>query len=383
MTTLTLQPDGTAGKDCYIYQASPTFNYGIDTVIATGRGNIASQWKSRSLLQFDISSIPAGSTVSSATLTLVLVSEIDTSDRVIGAHRGLVEWFEGSKNNAAPSAGENASVWGYRNSNGSVAWAGGAGGASGTEFAGTATDSKTITTPGASYDFNVLADVAAWVAGTATNYGWWLINTAEGATSQKNFASSDNATAGNRPRLVIEYTAASGDATVIAVTATADAAGIAPTISAGSSIAAVAAQSTALAITPSVQAGSSVTGTAATASAQAIAPTVSAGANATVSAVTATASAEAIAPTLSLGAGVSAVAATCTVLAVEPSLSADANVAGATGTASASMLAPGVYEIVALVALTLLARSRAFTLNSRDTGLTLEERSIDLTLPDR
>jgi hypothetical protein len=152
---------------------------------------------------------------------------------------------------------------------------------------------------------------------------------------------------------------------------------------ASSMVNAVAATATADGQSPAISAGANIAGVAGTATAEAIAPTVSAGAS--VSATTGTCTALAIAPTLGLGAGISAAVATCTALAVVPTLSAGANIAGATGTAAAAMPIPAISNmtIAALVALTLLARSRAFTLNSRDTGLTLEERSIDLTLPDR
>ena len=88
---------------------------------------------------------------------------------------------------------------------------GGAGGGSGSDYAAVATATTTITASGASYDWTVTADVAAWVAGTATNYGWWGINADETTNgSRKVFRTSDHATSGTRPHLVVTYTEAAG-----------------------------------------------------------------------------------------------------------------------------------------------------------------------------
>jgi hypothetical protein len=207
--TLTLQPDATAGIDNWIREGEPTFNYGISGGASTGTE--ADNKTRRCLIQFDISSLPAGATLSSAVLTLHYYYEEDAADEGIGTHRGLVEWYEGIKDGAAPGA-EDGSTWGHRNANsgGQVAWAGGAGGVSGTEWTAVATDTQTITSIPADYDFAVLADVQAWYDGSS-NYGWWLINTDEShINTLKNHRSSDYGTAADRPKLVINYSEAGG-----------------------------------------------------------------------------------------------------------------------------------------------------------------------------
>ena len=82
------------------------------------------------------------------------------------------------------------------------------GGLSGTDYVATATNGVTVGDVGA-YDIDVTADVQAWFAGTATNYGWFLIGP-DVASSEKDFASSGDATAGNWPKLVITYTLPTG-----------------------------------------------------------------------------------------------------------------------------------------------------------------------------
>lgn len=204
---LTLQPDAAAGLDTSVYQGSPTFNYGITTTIFSGAYNTLGTQKIRGLLQFDISSLPVGATLTAATLTLYLESVFNATSVNIEARRGLTQWYEGAKNGAAPDVGQDGSNWNYRNANGNVAWAGGAGGGSGSDWSASITSQNAITNVTGAYNWDVLTDVNAWYGGTATNYGHWFRSSGEAnLNTVKLFTSSDGATAGNRPKLVITYT---------------------------------------------------------------------------------------------------------------------------------------------------------------------------------
>src|SRR3982750_2235672 len=70
-TTVTLQPANGTGKDANIASFTPTANFGIhedfEGVTWTCGGNLC---LGRSLVEFDLSFIPAGSTINSATLNL-------------------------------------------------------------------------------------------------------------------------------------------------------------------------------------------------------------------------------------------------------------------------------------------------------------------------
>jgi hypothetical protein len=193
-------------EDTTISQGINGANYGGSTVISAGN---ATQIL-RGIIRFDVSAL-VGKTINSATLRLWCPSESATTDRAVAIHRGLTDFYEGSKDGTAPSAGENASTWNYKNNNGSVAWAGGAGGVAGTEWETTATDTQTITNPNAFYTYTVTADVVAW-AGGATNYGWWLIGD-NVTNSRKRFSSSDETDPSLRPLLTVEYTEPGGSAT--------------------------------------------------------------------------------------------------------------------------------------------------------------------------
>lgn len=212
--TLTLQPDAAAGKDTRIVEntGADVYNYGVSAdayAIACGRSAGAGT-RNRGLFQFDVSSIPAGSTISSGVVTLRCGQNGSANAYDVLLYRGLVQWYEGQKNNTAPDAGQDGSTWAKRNANGAVAWAGGVGGGSGSDYVATATATTSVTGSAADYTWTVTADIALYVAGTATNYGWWMLHGSETTDSvYKGFRSSDDATASYRPKLVVEYTTSS------------------------------------------------------------------------------------------------------------------------------------------------------------------------------
>lgn len=205
--TLTLQPDAADGIDTWLNGLSTNTddNNGISSILVAG-GSVDPNARLRGLVQFDLSSIPAHAVIGSAVLTLYCESEADTSDRVVGVHRGLVSWFEGVRDGVTPGAGEDGSTYNHRNQNGNVHW-GSVGGLAGTDYTATATALQTITSPSAAYNWTVTADAAAWVAGTAVNYGLWVILPDENTqNSRKRLTSSDGTTAAYRPLLTVTYT---------------------------------------------------------------------------------------------------------------------------------------------------------------------------------
>lgn len=194
MTVVVLQPSEATAKDTWLQSDSGTTNYGVNVALhALGSPQIR-----RSLIQFDLSSIPPGSVINSAILTLYKTAA--SSQQNIHIHRALTDWFEGDAN--AGTTTINGSTYNLRNHIGSVAW-GAAGGQSGVDFAAVATALTTVTLAVGAYNWTVTADVAAFVAGSATNRGWWVIN--NGGTTNQVFASSTDATASFRPKLTVDY----------------------------------------------------------------------------------------------------------------------------------------------------------------------------------
>ena len=104
--TLTLN---TSLKDTWINGAATTFNYGTATTLAVNRSG-----PQRSLVQFDLSSIPIGSTVTSATLTLNATAVNGSNPIEVHRVSPTAVWTEGTANGAAPSWQRDLTVGGAR-----------------------------------------------------------------------------------------------------------------------------------------------------------------------------------------------------------------------------------------------------------------------------
>ncbi len=162
----------------------------------------------RGLLRFDLSSIPAGSTVTSATVQLT-VTRVPANGPVNSSFdllRLLAGWNEGTKggnNGSTASTGE--ATWNDR-MRGTASWT--TPGAK-NDAAGTASASAAVTSAdNAKYSWSgsgLVADVQLWVDNPSQNFGWLLTSRAEGSRrSVRGFASRESgASAGT---LVVNYT---------------------------------------------------------------------------------------------------------------------------------------------------------------------------------
>lgn len=199
MTVYTFQPNAATSADVHLSSSNANLNYGLRTTLRAGlegAGDI-----NKILLRFDeISTIPVGVLVLSATLTLVCADEASTTNFDVSIHKSLTQFFEGNSNGGTPGAGEDASTWSRKNWNGLVVWPGGNGGAPGTDYETTATATTSITAPG-TFTWDVTADVQDWVNGDP-NLGWWGVGAAT-TNSSKRFYSSDHALTANAPKLVV------------------------------------------------------------------------------------------------------------------------------------------------------------------------------------
>ena len=204
---ITIQPDAAAGNDTWISSSGMANNYGSSSDIKTGN-NAASAENLRGLLKFNLASIPTGSIINSATVSLFQYAQADTSTPQLGVYYFTGAWTEGTGNGTASGDG---ATW--NTSNGSSSWLS-AGGDFNWSSAGTATAPNSTA---AWVDFQVAGLVQNWVNGTVINNGTVIRKTTEnaGLTDYKSFYASDYSTVTSlRPKLVVEYVPVPGSITI-------------------------------------------------------------------------------------------------------------------------------------------------------------------------
>lgn len=200
MTTVNVPSPTSAGVDTYLREDQATTNYGTGATV-----NLCSlaSYRSPGLFSFDVSGIPAGSKINSATLH-IWNSSTATGDRAFAFNSILVA------NSGWTEAG---AKWNTRS--GSDYWAGDTGNnggtdagcsVSGTDWNASALGTLTYTANTAANTEHTVtfsaAQVEAWLT---ANYGCVMRIT---STNQSfNWHSSDASTAGYRPYLAIDYTA--------------------------------------------------------------------------------------------------------------------------------------------------------------------------------
>lgn len=187
--TLTAQPDATAGKDARIISGQyAANNYETHTTLGVGAyGEIY-----HSLLQFDVSGIPASASVDDATLTLVRVSVDGDGGGTNSAYRVKRVWVENQATWNIYSTGNNWQTEGCE-------------GANDRDASAIASWSSAAT-----IDAALTASlVEEWVSGAFANNGIMVKGATESGQNLSDYCSSDHGTAGNRPKLVVNYTEAS------------------------------------------------------------------------------------------------------------------------------------------------------------------------------
>ncbi len=203
--TVTLRPS----KDAVIY--SPVGGAGAtgDSNLASGKSEYLLAGRSgerralRSLIAFDLSAqVPAGSTITSVTLSLPVNTPHADASVALRVHRLTSDWSEGTV--AAPSGGGGGgpaapgSVTWTARSLGTANW-----GTPGGDFAAAASASQRVggSGPATVSAAGMVADVQAWLANPAANFGWMLKADDETEAAVR-FASREGTPA---PSLVIEF----------------------------------------------------------------------------------------------------------------------------------------------------------------------------------
>jgi hypothetical protein len=186
---------------------------GGDTSLFVGRvGTNDGTPLRRGLVQFDLSSIPAGSTINSVSLRMTVTQVRNSTAQTTTVHRVTTAWQEGtattSGGRGGPRSGDDA-TWLFRDSTNSWSTAGG-------DFLGVASASQSVAGLGL-YNWTgagLVNDVQAWVNGSATNAGWLLRGNEASAQSVKVFATREFGT--TEPQLLIDFTAPVPEPTALA-----------------------------------------------------------------------------------------------------------------------------------------------------------------------
>lgn len=184
----------TATEDTEIWNNNATDankNYGsCDKIYLNGASTAP---KDRVLVRFNLSSIPSNAIVSSATYRLVKLSGDNTSINT-SVHRLTNNWTEGTA-----SCTGTTGVASWNNRMASTPWT-----TPGGDFFATPAASINVAGNG-TYNWTITSLVQDWVSGTHSNFGLITKYTTENINAEKEFASTENGTAANRPSLSVTY----------------------------------------------------------------------------------------------------------------------------------------------------------------------------------
>lgn len=193
--TVTLAPV----KDNTIFSESGTLSNGAGSDVFCGRTSSANR---RSLLAFDLSSIPTNAVIDSVQLQLAVTHvPIDTTPRKIRVFRVLADWGEGGSNSAqgqgAPAQTGDA-TW-LNTFFPSANW-----GSAGGDVAAGASDSLTVGSFGTYvwHSAGLASDVHGWTSQTSPNFGWMLIGDEVNTRTARGFSSGEG---GTPPQLTVYY----------------------------------------------------------------------------------------------------------------------------------------------------------------------------------
>ena len=190
LTTTSLSPV----KDTYIASGNPTDNFGAVNILRMDEAG-GSLGNGRVLLQFDLSTIPAGATITGATLQLEAIGKTGAAadSSVINVYEVIEAWDEGS-------GGSNDATWYNRQT--ATPWSDEGGSVASSVVA-------SITASGiGGHTWDITYLVQEWYAGAKTNNGLMLASTDTGTV----VFTYDSREGGTPPQLVITYTNVDNDA---------------------------------------------------------------------------------------------------------------------------------------------------------------------------
>lgn len=190
--TLTLQPDGVNGKDALLLGCLPcgfaTTNYGNHgDVTAAGWTNSSNDSPARSIIEFDLSAIPANAVVTSAFLSLYYNPNATS---ITAGHQSLQGSNEALIQRVTSDWDELTITWNNQPA---------------TTTSNQVTLPESISSSQNYTDINVTNLVQDMVNNPTSSFGFLLRVVDESPYKKLTFASSDNANSNLRPKLVVNY----------------------------------------------------------------------------------------------------------------------------------------------------------------------------------
>jgi hypothetical protein len=189
-------------KDNTLIQAPIGNSNGSGDGFYSGRvGILGDSTLRRALVAFDLSSIPVGSTINTATLRLEMAQSQNALSRNFGLHRVAGDWGEGGSLGAGTGSPANPgeATWLYRFFD-TQAWT-----APGGDFAAAPSASQAVGDIGP-YEWTgagLVADVQFWVDNPASNFGWLLLGDETVSFTVKKFYAREGFTP---PVLTVDFT---------------------------------------------------------------------------------------------------------------------------------------------------------------------------------
>lgn len=166
----------------------------------------------RALLYFDVagSTIPAGATIDSVTLTLNMnKTHFSSGAHSVGLHELSSDWGVALSNAGASGDGAGTAAtpgdatW-INAFHSSTPWS-----TAGGDFDSSASATQTVNANGF-YTWGstsgMVADVQGWLDSPSSNFGWLVMGNEGTSQSSKRFASREHPTTTNRPVLAVEFT---------------------------------------------------------------------------------------------------------------------------------------------------------------------------------
>ncbi|MHC5115134.1 MAG: DNRLRE domain-containing protein, partial [Planctomycetota bacterium] len=200
-----------ASADNTLYGGAIDLSNGVGDHFFTGRTGGGDG--RRAVIAFDIAgTVPAGATITGATLTLYMSRTVNGS-QAVALHRVTNSWGEGLSHAPKEEGGggaalDNDATWAFRFYNEADPYASVTWDTEGGDFAGTASASTNVSGIGY-YVWSapaMISNVQAWLDDPAQDHGWIVIgNEAAGGFTAKRFDSRTNPFESRRPVLSLTY----------------------------------------------------------------------------------------------------------------------------------------------------------------------------------